>query len=83
MFLETSIYLATFTVPEQIGLNPHSTFWLLPIAVSISVVYKVLKVPEIKLGVFLKEVVTLFISIMVFIAATALVLFFLALFVTG
>jgi hypothetical protein len=36
-----------------------------------------------KLGVFMKEVVTLFISIMVFIAATALVLFFLALFVTG
>ncbi|MHC4757620.1 MAG: hypothetical protein ACYTE8_03090 [Planctomycetota bacterium] len=79
MFLETSIYLATFTVPEQIGLNAQSTLWLLPIAVSISVVYKALKVPQMKLGVFMKEVVTLFISIMVFIAATALVLFFLAL----
>jgi hypothetical protein len=75
MFLETAFFLASFTVPEQIGLNPNSMLWLLPLVASIAIVYKALKVPKIQFRIFLKDVAMLFISIVIFITVTALVLF--------
>jgi hypothetical protein len=75
MFPETVLFLASFTVPEQIGLNPNSMLWLLPLVASIAIVYKALKVPKIRLGIFLKDVAMLFGSIVIFISITALVLF--------
>ena len=72
------LIVATFTAPEQIGTTPQSIMWLLPLVAAIAVVYKVTKVPKITAGNFIKEAVTLFASIVVFIAVTALVLYVLA-----
>ncbi|MHC4465995.1 MAG: hypothetical protein ACYSYW_05520 [Planctomycetota bacterium] len=77
MLLEDLSFLATFIVPENIGLNPRSMLWLLPLVASIAIVYKALKIPNIRFGIFLKETATLFVSIIGFIAVTALVLFIL------
>ncbi|MHC4264771.1 MAG: hypothetical protein ACYSUK_02435 [Planctomycetota bacterium] len=77
MLLETFFFLSTFSVPEQIGLNPQSMLLLLPLVASIAIVYKALKIPKFQFGIFLKEVATLFLSIVAFITVTALVLFIL------
>jgi len=66
--------MATFTTPEKIGATPQSMLWLLPLVASIAIVYKATKLPEIKAANFLKEVVILFGSIVVFMSITALVL---------
>ena len=73
--LQPVFLLATFTAPEQIGTNPTSMLWLLPLTAAIAVVYKATKLPKITAGEFLKEVVVLFGSIVIFIITTALVLF--------
>jgi hypothetical protein len=69
------IIMATFTAPENIGINPQSMLWLLPLTVAIAVVYKATKVPKIKAGNFIKESILLFGSIVVFMAITALILY--------
>jgi hypothetical protein len=66
--------LATFTTPERIGVTPQSMLWLLPLVLSISVVYKTTKLPKIRFLHFIKESVVLFGSIVIFMAITALVL---------
>jgi len=66
--------MATFTIPEKIGVTPHSMLWLLPLVASISVVYKTTKLPEIRFFHFIKESAILFGSIVIFMAITALVL---------
>jgi hypothetical protein len=70
----TALLLANFTVPENIGVNPQSMLWLLPLVASIAVVYKATKVPKIKTGSFIRESAVLFGSIVVFMVVTALVL---------
>ena len=67
--------IANFTSPENIGTNPQSLLWLLPLAAAISIGYKATKLSETKAGSFIKEVVGLFGSIVVFMAITALVLY--------
>jgi len=66
--------LASFTSPENIGVNPQSMLWLLPLVAAIAVVYKATKVPKITAGHFIKETVVLFGSIVIFMVVTALVL---------
>ena len=70
--------IASFTVPERVGTTAQSLLWLLPLTVTVAVVYKATKVPTVKAGPFLKEVLALFGSIVVFIVAIAMVLFVLA-----
>jgi len=79
---QLSIIMATFTAPEQIGTNPSSMLWLLPLAASIAVIYKATKLPTITAGSFIKETVVLFGSIVVFMFITALVLYTLAWIIT-
>jgi putative effector of murein hydrolase len=55
MLHETFFTLAAFTAPEQIGLNPLSMLWLLPLVAAIAVVYKALKVPKVNFRAFTKE----------------------------
>ncbi len=66
--------IATFTSPERIPTSPQATLWMLPLMVAIVVVYKTTKLPEITAKKFLKETAGLFLSILVFIVATAAVL---------
>jgi len=77
------IILATFTKPENIGINPQSMLWLLPLTVAIAVVYKATKLPKIKAGNFIKESILLFGSIVVFMAITAFILYIFAWFTIG
>jgi ABC-type Co2+ transport system permease subunit len=78
----TVFFIATFTAPEEIGTNPQSMLWLLPLAAAIAVVYKAMKLPTITAGNFIKETAALFGSIAVFIITTALVLCVLAWLIT-
>lgn len=77
------LILASFTAPEQVGVNPQSMLWLLPLAAAIAIVYKAIKLQNITTGYFVKEVAGLFGSIVVFIVVSALILFILARLVTG
>ncbi len=74
--------LASFTIPERVGVTPLSMLWLLPLVASIAVVYKATKVPRITAAHFFKESVLLFGSIVVFMAVTAIVLCVLAWIIT-
>ncbi len=75
MSLFNFFIIASFTAPEKIGTNPQFILLLLPLAASIAIVYKATKVPTVEAGSFIKEVVVLFGSIVVFIIITALALF--------
>ncbi|MHC4744980.1 MAG: hypothetical protein ACYS8Z_23945 [Planctomycetota bacterium] len=66
--------LADFTTPERIGVTGMSMLWLLPLALSISVVYKATKVSKVRPLNFIKESVVLFGSIVVFMFITAVAL---------
>lgn len=68
------LFLAAFTSPEKIATNPLATLWIIPLMIAIVVVYKTTKLPEITLRTFLKETAGLFLSILVFIVVTTLVL---------
>ena len=70
--------LASFTSPEEIGVNPQSMLWMLPLAAAIAVIYKAIKMPKITLGKFIKESTILFGSIAAFIIVTAVILCFVA-----
>ncbi|MBW7992649.1 MAG: hypothetical protein FVQ84_21895 [Planctomycetes bacterium] len=78
MSITYSLVMATFTMPEKITTDPQSMLWLLPLVASIAIVYKATKLPEIKIANFLKESVILFGSIVIFMFATALVLYSIA-----
>jgi len=78
MSVEGIFIMATFTAPQEMGVNPQSMLWLLPLVAAIAVVYKATKLPKITAGVFLKEVGVLFGSIVFFILVTALVLYAMA-----
>jgi hypothetical protein len=70
-----AILLASFTTPMHIDTDPASMLWLLPLVVSIVVVYKATKVHKIRAYPFVKESAVLFGSILVFIIAAALILY--------
>ena len=74
MFSEVVFFVASLTTPEKVETTPQSMLWLLPLAAAIAAVYKATKLPEITAGNFLKETAALFGSIVLFVAATALVL---------
>ena len=78
MILQNIYILASFLHPQQIGTNPESMFWLFPLAASIAIIYKTTKMPEITAKNFIKETIALFGSIIIFMAATACVLWVLA-----
>ena len=83
MSMETIFVMATFTAPEEIGTNPQSMLWLMPIAAAIAIVYKATKLPTITAHNFIKEAAALFGSIIVFIIITALALYALTWLTTG
>ena len=66
MMTELFSMLANFTSPVELGTNPGSLIWFIPLAAAISLVYKAAKLPEIKMRSFLRESGTLFASIVVF-----------------
>jgi hypothetical protein len=67
--------LGAIMTPEQVATNPQSMLWLLPLTAAIAAVYKATKLPEIKLGSFVKETVLLFGSIVGFVIIAAVALY--------
>lgn len=78
----TVFIMATFTSPENIGTEPKSMLWLLPITTAVAVIYKATKLQTITWKNFIREVTTLIGSIAVFLIITALVLYVFAWFTT-
>jgi hypothetical protein len=74
--------MANFIAPENIGTDPKSMLWLLPLTAAIAIVYKATKMPTITAGSFIKEVAILSGSIIIFIIIIALALFGLAWMIT-
>jgi hypothetical protein len=70
--------IASFTTPCDIGTNPLFFLWLVPLVLAISIVYKTTKLETIKPGIFLKEIIVLSGSIVVFVIIVAVVLIILA-----
>jgi hypothetical protein len=67
--------LASFTSPVYIGSTAGAMLWALPLIAVISIVYKAIKLEEIKPIDFVKQVFLLFGSILVFMILTAIVIF--------
>lgn len=67
---------ASFTSPKQIGTEPYTEIWLLPLAAAIAIVYKATKLKTITPADFIKQTFLLFGSIVVFIFVAVLVLYF-------
>lgn len=67
--------IANFTSPINIATTPQGLLWIMPLALSISIAYKAMKLPKLSLWNFIKETAGLFISIVVFMALIGLVLF--------
>ncbi len=83
MSMESLFVIASFTAPENIGANPQSILWLLPLVAAIAIIYKATKLPTIKAANFIKETSVLFGSIIVFIVIAALILHVVAWLITG
>jgi len=67
--------LAGFTSPVYIGTTAKALLLALPLIAVISIVYKAIKVEEIKFASFLRESILLFGSIVAFMIVTAIVIF--------
>jgi len=67
--------LAGFTTPAQISTTAKALLLALPLIAVISIVYKAIKVEEIKFVSFLRESILLFGSILAFMIVTAIVIF--------
>jgi hypothetical protein len=70
----TALLIASFTSPMRIPTSPQASLWIIPLMIAIVVVYKTTKLSEITARKFVKETTGLFLSILVFIVLTALVL---------
>ncbi|OHB65165.1 MAG: hypothetical protein A2Y76_02315 [Planctomycetes bacterium RBG_13_60_9] len=77
-----TMILGSFTIPMRIGTDPASMLWLLPLSVSIAVVYKATKVHRVQLRSFAREAAVLFGSILIFILVAAVILYGIAWVVT-
>jgi len=75
MLIVDLVVTASFTAPARIGTTPASMLWLLPLVASIAIAYKATKVAKISTANFVKEVVLLFGSIVVFMAVIAVGLY--------
>ena len=81
--LVTVVFItASFATPENVGTDPQSLLWLLPLVAAIAIVYKATKLPTITVGNFIKEAALLFGSIIVFMLIVAFALYAVARLIT-
>jgi len=57
---ELGTLVATFTAPENIGMDAKNLLWIFPLLLSVAVIYKATKMRVIFLRRFFREVVILF-----------------------
>lgn len=58
--------IAALTSPMNIPTTPQGLLWMLPLVLAISIAYKAMKLPSLKLSILIKETAGLFGSIVVF-----------------
>jgi hypothetical protein len=75
MGMSLATLLANLTVPYEIGGDSMSLLWLLPLLAAVAIVYKALKLPVITADKFVREVVVLFGTILLFMALIAVGLY--------
>ncbi|MBN1788750.1 MAG: hypothetical protein JW806_10220 [Sedimentisphaerales bacterium] len=76
MITDTNLYiLAGFTAPIHIGTTAGALLLALPLIAVIAIIYKVTKIDEIKFVHFVRQVVILFTSIVVFMILAAAIIF--------
>ena len=68
MFEIYTFLLAGFTAPLEVGHSVKSLIWLLPLSLTISIIYKVINLNKITTANFIKQVAVSFISIIVVVA---------------
>jgi hypothetical protein len=68
-------FLASFTVPCDIGNGSMSLLWLLPLLAAVAVVWKTLKLRTVTAAKLIREIVILFGTILLFIALIAVALY--------
>lgn len=78
MLANSFAILAGFTSPIDIGTTPKSVLWMLPLALSVAIVYKATKLPKITTANFIKEIALLFGSIVAIMVLAALSLYIFA-----
>lgn len=57
---ELGTVIATFTAPENIGMDAKSLLWVFPLLLSVAIIYKATKMRVIFLRRFFREVLILF-----------------------
>lgn len=82
MLSSSFLILANFTAPEQIGMNPRTMLWMLPLAAAIASIYKAIKLHDFTFKAFFRQAFILFVSIVVFIIAAGAALSLIAYIVT-
>ncbi len=71
---ELGIVIATFTSPENIGMDAKSLLWIFPLLLSVAVIYKATKMRVIFLRRFFREILILFCTLSVVMILVAAVL---------
>ena len=74
MPMGTDLIIASLTEPIDVLTNPQSMLWMLPLAMTISVVYKATKLPRISAWGLIRESVLLCGSIIAVMAVAAVIL---------
>ena len=72
MFAIYTFLLAGFTAPLEVSHGIKSLVWLLPLSLTISIIYKVINLNKITIANFIKQVAISFISIVVVVALAIL-----------
>ena len=76
-------FLASFTMPYEIGGDSMSLLWLLPLLAAVAIVYKALKLPVITAQKLVREVIVLFGTILLFMVLIAVGLYVINRIITG
>lgn len=80
---ELGIVIATFTSPENIGMDAKSLLWIFPLLLSVAVIYKATKMRVIFLRRFFREIVILFCTLSLVMILVAVVLHVVVRILTG
>ena len=75
MFTIYTFLLAGFKAPLEVSSGAESLIWLLPLSLTISIIYKIINLKKITTANFIKQVVVSFISIIVAVALAILGLY--------
>ncbi len=80
--ITTALLGQTLVGPLEVPTTPAGLLWALPISFFIAMVYKAIKLEEFRPGLFVREVVLLFVTIIGFLIMVGVILAVIAHFIT-